>query len=887
MNKKKLVRTMALVICGAVGLASLPALSGCKSKKDSIVLMTEELSGLFNPFYATSATDQDVIGMTQIGMLTYDVDEDGDVTVIADDEHATVCKAYDVDTSSATETVYSFVIKNGLKFSDGKPLTINDVFFNLYEYLDPVYTGSSTMYSIKIKGLTDYRTQKRSGGSGTELEEQISSGAMTYARTRRQELLDIYEQYGKIEGSTSSYSLGEEGMKAAISEWPVSEGYKSAVVPEDEIASKSEDYFRAQLTKDYEFVLKTFKEEIESDFRAAKESFDTTTMPYSQWKNKISNDVFKFFLYEGYITPKYHVYTEAADPNDSDKWGREDKTRIEEFTGEGILNSFNTQEKAINRVYEDNITSEFLNVLTGWGTAGTVLTEFAGAATEIVIKNTGDKGAGNALAVPNISGIVSLGHNTAIQTVQVGGNSYKVAHQHNDDGTPANSDEYDVVQITVNGRDPKAIYNFGFSVAPAHYYTADDAHPNGRDIDIANNKFGVDYASSSFQSNTIKSLKHVEVPVGAGAYQATNRKNENNPSGNDFVNSNIVYFKANPHFMFDVKTEKLRLQVVSPSDALDVLQSGAVDFVTPQFTSANSTRLRGMTKNGFVKLDAWQLGYGYIGINAGKVKDVNIRKAIMAAMQTSLALNYYDTGTCENIDWPMSKMNWAYPFEADKVTPIKPDANEYDYTQWGSNETVADIKAKIRKYMKLVPEGRRNFKVTFTIAGASITEHPTYEVFKQASEILNSMDWDVTVRADSQALTKLSTGSLEVWAAAWGSTIDPDMYQVYHKNSSATSVLAWGYREIKESPSYYSYETGVISRLSDVIDDARELMEKDERTPLYKEAMEYVLDLAVELPVYQRKNLYAYNGKTVKGFPQNVNAYTSPLEKVWELELVK
>lgn len=880
---------MALVICGAVGLASLPAISGCKSNKDSIVLMTEELSGLFNPFYATSATDQDVIGMTQISMLTYDADENGNVTVIADDEHATVCKAYDIDAeSSTTETVYSFVIKNGLKFSDGKPLTINDVFFNLYEYLDPVYTGSSTMYSVKIKGLSDYRTQKRSGSSGSELEEQISSGAMTYARSRRQELYDIYKEKGKVEGTDNSYSLTEEGMKAAIAEWPVSTGYKLAVLPEDEIASKSEDYFRNLLTQDYEFVLKTFKEELESDFRAAKESFDTTTMPYSQWKNKISNDVFKFFLYEnGYITPKYHVYTQATDPNDSDKWGREDKTRIESFTGEEYATNYNTQEKAINRVYEDNITSDFLNVLTGWGTAGTVLTEFAGAATEVVIKNTGDKGAGNALAVPNITGIVSLGHNTAIENVQVDGQTYKVAHQHNADGTPVNSDEYDVLQITVNGRDPKAIYNFGFSVAPAHYYTADDAHPEGREIDIANNKFGVDYASSSFQSNTIKSLKHVEVPVGAGPYMATNRKNENNPSGNDFVNSNIVYYKANPNFMFDVKTEKLRLQVVSPSDALDVLQSGAVDFVTPQFTSANSTRLTGMTKNGFVKLDAWQLGYGYIGINAGKVKNVNIRRAIMAAMQTSLALNYYDTGTCENIDWPMSKMNWAYPFEADGVTPIKPDANVYDYTQWRTNETTADIKAKIQKYMNLVPEGERDFKITFTIAGASITEHPTYEVFKQASEILTDMGWEVTVRADSQALTKLSTGSLEVWAAAWGSTIDPDMYQVYHKNSSATSVLAWGYREIKENPSYYSYETSVINSLSDIIDDARELMDQDERKPLYKEAMEYVLDLAVELPVYQRKNLYAYNGKTIKGFPQQVNAYTSPLEKVWELELVK
>ena len=116
-----------------------------------------------------------------------------------------------------------------------------------------------------------------------------------------------------------------------------------------------------------------------------------------------------------------------------------------------------------------------------------------------------------------------------------------------------------------------------------------------------------------------------------------------------------------------------------------------------------------------------------------------------------------------------------------------------------------DAKNKIKALMNQagVTAGHSDLSIKFTIAGASITEHPTYAVFKQAAEILNFMGWDVEVKADSQALTKLSTGSLEVWAAAWGSTIDPDMYQVYHKNSSATSVYAWGYREIKANSSLY------------------------------------------------------------------------------------
>jgi peptide/nickel transport system substrate-binding protein len=149
------------------------------------------------------------------------------------------------------------------------------------------------------------------------------------------------------------------------------------------------------------------------------------------------------------------------------------------------------------------------------------------------------------------------------------------------------------------------------------------------------------------------------------------------------------------------------------------------------------------------------------------------------------------------------------------------------------------------------------------------------------------MGWNVEVVADSQALTKLSAGSLAVWAAAWGSTIDPDMYQVYHKNSTATSVYAWGYREIKSNQTLYREENRIINELSELIDDGRATMVKADRTEIYENAMRLVLELAVEMPVYQRKTLYAYNTNTIKGLNDNVNPYSTPLEKIWEMELVK
>ncbi len=876
MEKKRKTSLLSRAVCGLMCASMLlPTFAGCGDdkgkKKDSVVIMTEELSGLFNPFYATAGADMDVVGMTQIGMLS--TNEDGEV--VAGDDLPTVVKDFKYETQGTTgneETVYTFVIKNDLKFSDGKPLTMNDVMFNIYEYLDPVYTGSSTMYSIDIKGLSKYRLQKDySDDTQADAESaRISKTASTYAQYRIKELIGIYEDVAYIEGSTGSYSATEADVKQAINEVEsVNVIYKNAIATTEQQKNMTLEDYKKQLLADYQFALDTFKKELESDYKAAKESFDLTADPYKKWAKELSNDIFKFFLYENYITP---VYKEVN--------GKKDKTVIEKFEGTSIVKQYKNQKDAINRVYSDKTKTEFNQVLSYWGTAGTLSTQYTADATAVILRNNLQDGQ---LSYPNIDGVKSLAHEKdAPSTVSIGNKTYKVASNHTADGVPTANDEYDVLEITVNGIDPKAIFNFSFTVAPAHYYSADENYPTGRPINIAQNQFGVEWSDTNFQTKTIQSQLHVEVPVGAGAFKATNADNKDNPKGDDFWSSNIVYFKANDNFMFDVAAPKLRLQVVSSANAIDKLSAGEVDYITPQYTDTNIEKLNGLKSKGIDTLNAWQLGYGYIGINAGKVPDINIRRAIMSAMQTELAVEYYDPDSCVPINWPMSNVSWAYPYAQDGKTNKN---NDHDYTQYVDKTTAI---ANIQKYMKAanVSANSSKLKVTFTIAGASITEHPTYGVFKQAAELLNSLGWDVEVKADSQALTKLATGSLQVWAAAWGSTIDPDMYQVYHKDSTATSVYAWGYREIKQSPSTYPQETAIIDALSKEIEVARTMLDQNVRKGHYETAMRYVLDLAVELPVYQRKNLFAYNSKRLTGLVTEVNEYSSPLERIWEVALV-
>ena len=77
--------------------------------------------------------------------------------------------------------------------------------------------------------------------------------------------------------------------------------------------------------------------------------------------------------------------------------------------------------------------------------------------------------------------------------------------------------------------------------------------------------------------------------------------------------------------------------------------------------------------------------------------------------------------------------------------------------------------------------------------------------------------------------------------------------------------------------------------MSEIIDKARETDDQAVRTALYEEAMGYVLDLAVELPVYQRQQLYAYNANVIdsSSFPEDINPYSSPLDRIWEIKFTE
>ncbi len=114
------------------------------------------MDGKFSPFFYTSAYDNEVQEKTQLGLLYYNKEGAPEAGM------AVPCLAWDYSqdvNADQSLTTYTFILKDKVVFSDGKPVTAKDVLFSIYTLADPFYDGSSTFYTMKIQGINEYRLQ--------------------------------------------------------------------------------------------------------------------------------------------------------------------------------------------------------------------------------------------------------------------------------------------------------------------------------------------------------------------------------------------------------------------------------------------------------------------------------------------------------------------------------------------------------------------------------------------------------------------------------------------------------------------------------------------------------------------------------------------------------
>lgn len=731
------------------------------------------------------------------------------------------------------------------------------------------------MYSIDIQGLSKYRTQSDADDAQNNLNQQAQ--AQGVARVNR--LLGWCDM-AKL-ASTENMSL------------------------EDYFTDKEE---LEEVKKDIEQIQKLFKKELDTDWVAAASMVEeyekyylknaetdaiTSSMP-TKWKEytkegnthkRISEQWEVFAIMYGMITTSTEQLGE-----------RGSKDAVKKYTFE--YNSSDTyahdQESMVNRTYMDFFPEEesgkkfkeqLATVITMYGTAGTFLEYAVGKEKQKILHENGD-----VLEYDHIEGI-KVYEASSIPEGSLFGGSLKY------------DDNRTILNIRINGVDPKAIYSFSFSVAPMAYYSTSEAIAKfkesesvekitveGTEYDVKNYVgFGVLHGDTDFMADVYSQL----VPRGAGPYRASN----GDPKGvaddatltrAQFYSNNVVNFERNNYFKTVMKDghnaniKFLRYKVIA-SNAMTEAVTGKnpeVHISQPNATKKEMQKIKGI--KGVISIPVEYMGYGYIGINANYVHEIEVRRAIMHAMNVDLCKDYYGGDDLVTIIYrSMSYYSEYYPRQQ-----VTKQYYDFDPTGQTSLDLVKQAGYEIRDKTGILKNTSGDYlKFTFTVAGES-EDHPAYQTMVLAAEILNKIGFDVTVTKDSQALSKLATGGLQIWAAAWSSAIDPDMYQVYHKDSSASSIKNWGYSYLL-SDENTGPEKVILDDLADEIELGRKYMTFDERVGHYHKALDYVMDLAVELPTYQRKEMYLINTKVVdeKTLCEST-IYQSPISKIWEVNFV-
>ncbi|MDY2632719.1 MAG: ABC transporter substrate-binding protein [Clostridium sp.] len=126
--------------------ASDPSKNPVSERKDTLVIGIDAPEEVFNPLYAESAYDVYVTSTIFEGMLT--ADENG-MPIEA------LAEKYSISDDGLK---YTFTLKEGLKFSDGSPLTTEDVAFTYTVGSDATYDGPTDFVnSTKIKGAKAYK----------------------------------------------------------------------------------------------------------------------------------------------------------------------------------------------------------------------------------------------------------------------------------------------------------------------------------------------------------------------------------------------------------------------------------------------------------------------------------------------------------------------------------------------------------------------------------------------------------------------------------------------------------------------------------------------------------------------------------------------------------
>ena len=437
--------------------------------------------------------------------------------------------------------------------------------------------------------------------------------------------------------------------------------------------------------------------------------------------------------------------------------------------------------------------------------------------------------------------------------------------------------------VTLTEVSATAIYQIPVTICPVHYYGEMDKY------DYDNNKFGFDKGDLSH----VKSV--TSAPIGSGPFTFKSYAN-----GAVTLEKNPGYWKGEP------KIDTVIWREMQDVDKIPGVVSGTIDVTDPSYSAKAAEQIKSANSNGEISGDVIQtdlvanLGYGYVGFNANRVKvgtgnggdeaSKNLRKAIatVIAVYRDVAVDSYYGEFANVINYPISDTSWAAPRVTDEgykvAFSVDVDGNDIYTDGMSAEDKYAAAKQAALGYFEAAGYTVTDGKITAApadarmdaevmVGGSGTGDHPTFMALTLASEALKEIGFNLIVSDMSnfsEMTNAINAGTADMFAMAWQATPDPDMFQIYHSQGGSNEKSYW----IKDA------------ELDDLIMQARQSTDQTYRKTLYKECLDIVADWAVEIPVYQRQNCIILSSQRV-----NLDTVTPDITTYWnwynDLELLE
>ena len=437
--------------------------------------------------------------------------------------------------------------------------------------------------------------------------------------------------------------------------------------------------------------------------------------------------------------------------------------------------------------------------------------------------------------------------------------------------------------VTLTEVSATAIYQIPVTICPVHYYGEMDKY------DYDNNKFGFDKGDLSH----VKSV--TSAPIGSGPFTFKSYAN-----GAVTLEKNPGYWKGEP------KIDTVIWREMQDVDKIPGVVSGTIDVTDPSYSAKAAEQIKSANSNGEISGNVIQtdlvanLGYGYVGFNANRVKvgtgnggdeaSKNLRKAIatVIAVYRDVAVDSYYGEFANVINYPISDTSWAAPRVTDEgykvAFSVDVDGNDIYTDGMSAEDKYAAAKQAALGYFEAAGYTVTDGKITAApadarmdaevmVGGSGTGDHPTFMALTLASEALKEIGFNLIVSDMSnfsEMTNAINAGTADMFAMAWQATPDPDMFQIYHSQGGSNEKSYW----IKDA------------ELDDLIMQARQSTDQTYRKTLYKECLDIVADWAVEIPVYQRQNCIILSSQRV-----NLDTVTPDITTYWnwynDLELLE